>query len=105
MPRRAKNGRASVQHPEIQKRRTDLSIDVSVHEPGSEHVTLPVEQVRANLRAVFRGQKVVVVGDNWHPRAIIIPLGEHRWLSEEEKKERSARLKAQLKTAVEQLIK
>jgi len=47
----------------------------------------------------------VVVGDNWHPRAIIIPLGEHRWLSEEEKKERSARLKAQLKTAVEQLIK
>ena len=58
-------------------------------------------QVRANLRQVFEGKRVVLVGSTWHPRAIIIPLGPTGWLSKEERAAREKRLEKQLKQALE----
>jgi hypothetical protein len=100
MPRRTNTRPPSVQNEAAARARcTDLTIDVSVQD-GDRVANLPLQQVRANLRKVFEGKRVVVVGNSWHPRAIIIPLGPAGWLSESEKKARNARLKKQVEFAV-----
>jgi len=99
MGRRRLYGRQPVQtSPGGATRCTDLPIDVSVQD-GDRPAILPLMQVRANLRRVFEGKRVVIVGTTWHPRAIIIPLGPTGWLSAEEKAARNKRLEKQLKQA------
>jgi hypothetical protein len=90
-------GRKSVQtQTSPAPRCTDLSIDVSVQD-GDRPAILPLMQVRANLRRIFEGKRVVIVGRLYHPRAVIIPLGPSGYLSTEEKRARNKRLNAQLK--------
>lgn len=81
---------------------TDLAIDVSVQD-GDRPAILPLQQVRANLRRVFEGKRVVIVGSTYHPRAIIIPLGPTGYLSTEEKAARNRRLEKQLKQTADLL--
>jgi hypothetical protein len=94
-------GRKPVQiAPASAPRCTDLSIDVSVQD-GDRPAILPLMQVRANLRLIFACKRVVVVGSNYHQRAIIIPLGPTGYLSTEEKAARNKRLEKQLKQVLD----
>jgi len=79
---------------------TDLDIDVSLQDDDRPAI-LPLMQVRANLRRIFEGKRVVVVGSLWHRRAIIIPLGPTEYLSTEEEATRNKRLEKQVKQAMD----
>jgi hypothetical protein len=94
-------GRKPVQiTPAPAPRCTDLSIDVSVQD-GDRPAILPLMQVRANLRHIFEGKRVVLVGSMYHPRAIIIPLGPTGYFPPKEKERRTKRLEKQVKLAID----
>lgn len=94
-------GRQSVQiSSAVKLRDTDLASGMDLREFNTPAI-LPLGQVRANLRRVFEGKRVVLVGTTWHPRAILIPLGPTGWLSKKERAARAKRLKPQIKLALE----
>ena len=96
-------GRQSVQiRSGVKLRDTDLASDMDLQEFNTPAI-LPLGQVRANLRRVFEGKRVVLVGTTWNPRAIIIPLGPTVWLNKEERAARRKRLKPQIKLALERI--
>lgn len=82
---------------------TDLAIDVSIQDDDLPAI-LPLMQVRANLRRVFEGKRVVLVGSNYHPRAIIIPLGPSDCLDYDQNAARKKRLEKQVKQALDLLV-
>jgi hypothetical protein len=51
-----------------------------VVQPTDRPVYMGVGEVRKNFKALMEGDKIVVVGTRWMPRALLIPLAtQNRW--------------------------
>ena len=76
---------------------TKSAIVKSVQASGRP-VYLGVGHVRKNLRALMAGEQIVIVGNSWHARALLIPLSSQRYL---DRAGRSAKLARMEKAAEE----
>jgi hypothetical protein len=65
---------------------------------------LTLQQVRANLKLVCDGGRVVVIGNKYNTRALVIPCGPHRYLSGNELRERWERMTKQMQVALKLLF-
>jgi len=76
---------------------TAVTIDLSEGEP----VFLTIQQVRANLKRVCDGRRIVAVGNRYHPRAVIVPCGPNRYLTQKESIERWEKIKTEIERGLD----